>query len=104
MACMAGGLKTGGACGNVYDSACLFLTCLFLISCKWKTVLGKENFMVIFKTRNGESGNGTGNGTRKARTLKPGTRKAGIFKTRTRKAGSLKPGTRKAGIFKTRNL
>ena len=51
MACVAGGLKTGGGCGKVCDSACLLLTCLFLLSCKCKTVLGKENFIYKYECR-----------------------------------------------------
>ena len=52
--------------------------------------------MAIFKTRNGESGNGLGNRgmergmeREKPESLKPGTRKAGIFKTRNEKSRNL---------------
>ena len=56
-----------------------------------------EKFLpAIFKTRNGESGNGMGNRgmergmeREKSESLKPGTRKAGIFKTRNEKSRNL---------------
>ena len=33
------------------DSACLVLTCLFLLSCKCETVLGNENFIYKYECR-----------------------------------------------------
>ena len=56
--------------------------------------------MAIFKTRNGESGNGMGN--RGMEREKPESLKRNRGMER-KKPESLKPGTRKAGIFKTRN-
>ena len=67
-----------------------------------KTSIFDKNFdtaaltQAIFKTRNGESRNGMGNRgmergmeREKPESLKPGTRKAGIFKTRNEKSRNL---------------
>ena len=58
-----------------------------------KTACSHNFSSAIFKTRNGESGNGMGNRgmergmeREKPESLKPGTRKAGIFKTRNEKS------------------
>ena len=61
-----------------------------------KTLKISERPKAIFKTRNGESGNGMGNRgmergmeREKPESLKAGTRKAGIFKTRNEKGRNL---------------